>query len=240
VRGNPINANDPTGHFAWVLGGAALGAITGAAIYYFTVPLAQQNTTDLLIAAGTGAVAGGLIATGVGATAGVAALAGISSTTAAVATGAGVGMISSQAGYSLGTRLTGDRYSSAEMVGAAAIGGIQGGVAAYIPIARPDPIGGNAQAARFALDMANIVGASLTQSIYNNYVADGSLDFDLESGASMAGSGLSGTMATIAERAVVAQWGDPWGRVVSPIVRNVGVAVSQYLAEDFADDNRRR
>jgi hypothetical protein len=41
VNSNPVRYNDPTGHFAWVLAGAAIGAVVGLALA--TVPQMIQN-----------------------------------------------------------------------------------------------------------------------------------------------------------------------------------------------------
>jgi RHS repeat-associated protein len=83
VGNQPINLNDPTGHFANLAIGAAIGGIVGAALYIYSESKQsdgfnfKDDWADLAVAAGTAAVAGGLIGSGVGAVAGVEMLGGI-------------------------------------------------------------------------------------------------------------------------------------------------------------------
>ncbi len=78
-EGDPVNSTDPTGHFVNVIIGAGIGAVVGGAIS----AISQYATTGhvdikrTLIAAGAGAITGGLAATGVGLVAQVAANAAV-------------------------------------------------------------------------------------------------------------------------------------------------------------------
>lgn len=101
-----------------MLGGAALGAVAGLAIYSANVALSgnEWNMGEAMSAVGVGAVGGFLIGTGVGAAAGAASFAAI---------GAGAGVIGGQAGYSL---TIGAEYNSGNMVLSAAVSGVAGAV----------------------------------------------------------------------------------------------------------------
>lgn len=118
----------------------ALGGIAGAAMYQMATG-SGGNFTDMMIAAGTGAVAGGLIGSGVGAPAGIMMMTGISTAgmATAVAVGAGVGMIGAQAGYTLSA---GANYNTTDMLVAAGVGGAQGALSGAAGVAFPQPVQG--------------------------------------------------------------------------------------------------
>ena len=107
VNNDPVNANDPSGHFINFIIGAVVGAAIGAGSYAIGSMISgrQIDPMQLAITAGVGAGAGLLIATGVGAVAGSAML-------AAAITGAGVGAVTAEAGYNL---TSGKNYNDADM-----------------------------------------------------------------------------------------------------------------------------
>jgi len=115
VNNDPVNANDPSGHFINFIIGAVVGAAIGAGSYAIGSMISgrQIDPMQLAITAGVGAGAGLLIATGVGAVAGSAML-------AAAITGAGVGAVTAEAGYNL---TSGKNYNDADMETATLIGG---------------------------------------------------------------------------------------------------------------------
>jgi RHS repeat-associated protein len=139
VYNSPLKYTDPSGHCPTCLIGLALGGIAGAVMYQVATG-GQGNFTDMMIAAGTGAVAGGLIGTGIGAAGGIAMLTGMSvGMSSAVAVGAGVGMIGAQAGYTLSA---GADYNSTDMIIAAGVGGVQGGLSGAAGVVFPPPVQG--------------------------------------------------------------------------------------------------
>jgi len=119
VNNNPVRYNDPTGHFANILLGAALGVAAGAFVYTYNCAIhnVEMNGADLAWAAGTGLVAGALIGSGVGATAGI----------GVIASAAGIGMATSAIGYTIAA---GADYKSEEMLVSATIGGLAGAATA--------------------------------------------------------------------------------------------------------------
>jgi len=169
--------NDPTGHFANILLGAAIGALAGAAISYgrqvvtnvsengwSTSALTNVDGADIVASAVVGAVAGGLIGSGVGATAGAGLI--LSST--------GTGMATSAVGYTLAA---GKDYKTSEMVLSAGVGAVAGAVTGGVSnaFAKPLPLnyGGclnesGRWAAKFAIEFGINASASVTQTVGTN------------------------------------------------------------------------
>jgi len=118
VNNNPINATDPSGHFAWIPALAAAGGIIGAATYGITAAVSGRsfNWIDLGVSVAVGAAGGALIGTGVGAASGVAMLATI---------GAGSSILGSEAGYQISS---GKEFSSGELLATSAVGGVTGAI----------------------------------------------------------------------------------------------------------------
>jgi len=118
VKNNPVNATDPSGHFAWIPALAAAGGIIGAATYGITTAISGRsfNWVDLGVSVAVGAAGGGLIGTGVGAASGVAMLATI---------GAGSSILGSEVGYQI---TSGKEFSSGELLATSAVGGVTGAI----------------------------------------------------------------------------------------------------------------
>ena len=133
-----------------------LGGLAGAIMYQVTTG-SGGNFTDMMIAAGTGAVAGGLIGSGIGAPAGIMMMTGIGTAgmATAVAVGAGVGMIGAQAGY---TFSAGENYNSTDMVIAAGVGGAQGALSGAAGITFPQPVQGANGMLGIATVGINVIG----------------------------------------------------------------------------------
>lgn len=104
-----------------------MGAIAGAAIYASTTWVSgrEWNNNDYLASVAAGAIGGGLIGTGVGLAPGLASFAAI---------GAGVGALSSQAGYAISS---GKNYSSEEMVISASTGMVSGAIKGAVTYLNP-------------------------------------------------------------------------------------------------------
>jgi hypothetical protein len=106
VGDNPVNHNDPDGRcypVCTAVIGAALGAIAGAVAYTVANQGQSFNTSEMLVAAGAGAVAGALIGTGVGLVAGA---------TTAVAASAVAGTSASLISAGTAMAVTGGSYIS--------------------------------------------------------------------------------------------------------------------------------
>ena len=129
VENNPINANDPSGHFAWIPALAAAGGIIGAATYGITTAISGRsfNWVDLGVSVAVGAAGGALIGTGVGAASGVAMLATI---------GAGSSILGSELGYQL---TTGKDFKSGELLASSAIGGVTGAITGVLGVPGMNP-----------------------------------------------------------------------------------------------------
>jgi hypothetical protein len=137
VTNRPINLNDPTGHCPTCVGGFVIGAMVGAAIYATTTAMSGRdfNWIELGVASATGAIGGTLVGTGLGAAAGVATFASI---------GAGGGLLSAQAGYSIASKKD---YKSKEMLVAAAVGAGSGAISGALGApASVNPLSGTATA----------------------------------------------------------------------------------------------
>jgi len=121
TNNNPVNANDPTGHFANILIGAGIGAAVNVGLYLWNEIGNQDGFNwqadigDLLCAAAQGAVVGGLIGSGVGASAG-----------ATLAMSAGLGASSNLISDQVGNLINGNDYNSTTTTIDAAMGGISG------------------------------------------------------------------------------------------------------------------
>ena len=136
---NPVRYTDANGHcLPWCVTipvFAVAGGIFAASVYALSTP--KIDTKDLLIAAGVGAIGGALIGTGVGAAQGGAVLA------AAAFGGAGIGVLSSQLGYTVLANST-NSYDTSDMLVAAGAGGIIGGVTGVADVVAPGSFVGGA------------------------------------------------------------------------------------------------
>jgi RHS repeat-associated protein len=173
VRGNPTNLNDPTGHCPMCIG-AGIGALIGAAIVggiyaYNNYGTGSFDSGELLVAMGTGALAGGLIGSGVGAVYGAqlagAALAGTAATAATTAINAGAGAGGAALAY---TAFSGTDYNSGDAIvntaGGAATGVVSGGIpygSAATVLARTGAYAGIGTA-QYAASTALVHGENLT------------------------------------------------------------------------------
>jgi RHS repeat-associated protein len=125
INNNPVNGTDPTGHFANIFIGAAIGAAVNVGLYMWNEVGNQdgfnwqQDGGDLLCAAIQGAIVGGLIGSGVGAGAGV-----------SVAMSAGLGAASNLVSDQVGNLITGDDYNWATTSIDTAMGAVSGAVTA--------------------------------------------------------------------------------------------------------------
>jgi RHS repeat-associated protein len=156
---NALRYIDPTGHFAQLFLGAAIGAVVGVALVAYTHP--NLTTADYIQAAIVGAAAGTLISSGVGLGAGTA--------LGATLLGAGAGAATSAGAYAL---TAGDGYSTSEMAGNALIGMATGAATALTgPAVLEAKVAGSftAQAARAGI---NALGAQA--SLILNDQADNS------------------------------------------------------------------
>jgi hypothetical protein len=109
-----------------MLAGALIGAVAGGVIY--AVAAGGNITADkLVVSMAMGAGAGALIGTGVGAPAG---LTGFSAIATTIATSAGVGMASSQIGY---TVVTGEKLDTHDVAATSLIGGATNAATSLLP-----------------------------------------------------------------------------------------------------------
>ena len=121
---NPIRFNDPSGHcplcapIMSTAGGVIIGSIAGVSIYVATTYIShrQFSVDDYNSALANGIVAGALVGSGVGI---------VKPAISKPLIGAGVGMISSQMGYSTAS---GNKYNNDEMVISSTIGGLSGAI----------------------------------------------------------------------------------------------------------------
>jgi hypothetical protein len=129
VGNNPINLVDPSGKFN--VPGAALGAVAGGIIgagaYALSVnPCSEQfNVEDMLLVAGTGALAGGFIGSGIG----ILAL-------------AGAGASSSGLGYLTTNFVFGAEFSRKDFGISVGVGGVAGAVTPWAAATTLGPQGG--------------------------------------------------------------------------------------------------
>lgn len=207
VYNSPINNNDPTGHFANILVGAAIGAIVGGALYAANAYVHgnEINGTDLAIAVGVGAVAGGLIGSGAGAVSGF----------ALIAHSAGIGMATSAVGYTIAA---GKNYKSSEMLVSASVGLVAGAVSGGVSnaFAKPLPInygGCLNQTSRWAAQMLTESGvnalAGAAQQIGTNIV---------NGKAPLSGAGPAFVLGGSAPAAIDVLVGPGWGGVARNIM----------------------
>ncbi|OQA22083.1 MAG: hypothetical protein BWY63_00990 [Chloroflexi bacterium ADurb.Bin360] len=112
-----------------------IGGIVGGAVYLITTPQNQWNLGDGLLVAATGALAGGLIGTGVGATAGATLASGgfMAASTAAIHTGAGVGIAVGGGSPLRDNHLSGEGFHAGEFIINSAAGGIGSALTAGTP-----------------------------------------------------------------------------------------------------------
>jgi len=126
VGNNPVNLTDPGGRFVFVnvIVGVAAGGLVGAGAYAISVTMSGQqfSTRDMLIVAGTGAVAGGLIGSGVG-------------IRAMVGTGAG----SSALGYLAANAWTGSAFCIKDF--AVGVGALSGALTPVVGTSLPGIMG---------------------------------------------------------------------------------------------------
>ena len=124
VGNNPVNLTDPGGRFVNVIVGVAAGGLVGAGAYAISVTMSGQqfSTRDMLIVAGTGAVAGGLIGSGVG-------------IRAMVGTGAG----SSALGYLAANAWTGSAFCIKDF--AVGVGALSGALTPVVGTSLPGIMG---------------------------------------------------------------------------------------------------
>ncbi len=121
TNNNPVRYSDPTGHFANILIGSAIGAAVNVGLYMWNEVGRQDgfdlksDWKDLAVAAAQGAVVGGLIGSGVGASAGV-----------SLAMSAGLGAASSLVSTQVGNLITGEDYNAATSTVDAATGAVSG------------------------------------------------------------------------------------------------------------------
>ncbi len=132
ANNNPLAYTDPSGHVAWFVTGAigaAIGGIIGGALYY-----AKNRTSfdrgEFGVAAGAGAIAGGLIGSGVGLLAAPATSAALAMAATAI-TGAGTGAAGSAVGYTVTNQ---DTFDTTSFMETTAIGGAVGGISAVTPV----------------------------------------------------------------------------------------------------------
>ncbi|MFZ5909215.1 MAG: RHS repeat domain-containing protein [Chloroflexota bacterium] len=214
---NPIRYNDPTGHFANILVGAAVGAIAGAAMYAANAYVHgnEINGTDLAIAAGVGAAAGALIGSGVGATAGF----------ALVAHSAGVGMATSAIGYTLAS---GKNYKTSEMAISALVGGVAGAASGGVSsvFAKPLPLNykgclseSGRWFAKMGIDAAINASANVVQTVGADWINKKSTSRE-EIGASII---FGGGLGTTVDMVMGPGWGGFGRAVAQEIVTNVAV-----------------
>ena len=115
VRGNPTNANDPSGHVVNILAGALIGGAIGFGLYAWNETvngdgLQWSDWQDALVATAGGAIAGGLIGSGAG----------------AVILGAGVGMGGNLLADHLGNLANGEDFDPTDHSVTGAFGAITG------------------------------------------------------------------------------------------------------------------
>ena len=166
--GNPLRYTDPSGHIvilATAAAGAVIGGIVGGAAYLITTPQNQWNLGDGLLVAATGALAGGLIGTGVGAAAGATLASGglMAASTAAIHTGAGVGIAVGGGSTLRDNHLSGESFHAGEFIINSAAGGIGGALSAGTPGVGLLPAVVRASASGSA-NMLGYVGGELAQS----------------------------------------------------------------------------
>ena len=164
---NPLKYVDDSGHIAILAtaaAGAVIGGIVGGVAYLITTPQNQWNLGDGLLVAATGALAGGLIGTGVGAAAGATLASGdlMAASTAAIHTGAGVGIAVGGGSTLRDNHLSGEGFHAGEFMITSAAGGIGGAFAAGVPGAGLPPAVVRASASGSA-NMLGYVGAELAQ-----------------------------------------------------------------------------
>jgi RHS repeat-associated protein len=156
MNNNPLKYSDPSGHWAQLLLGAAIGAVAGVAIVAFTHP--NLKPIDYAQAAIVGATAGVLISSGIGIGAGTA--------LGATLVGAGTGAATSAAAYAV---TAGDSYNTSEMAANALIGAATGAASALTgpSVVLPEVAKGTAAvAARVAI---NTLGAEVSQVMHYEY-----------------------------------------------------------------------
>jgi hypothetical protein len=160
VINQPIVLNDPSGHCPTCLAGLLIGAAIGFTVYALASG-DQFNVADAIIATGVGAVGGALIGTGAGLATGSLMIAGISATSASVAagvaSGAGTGLLASQAGYTVAAR---SNYNRDEMFVAAGTGLVSGVVSGYASAATSAGLITAGAATTARVGMGWIAGAS--------------------------------------------------------------------------------
>jgi len=181
ARSNPLKYNDPTGHFAQLLLGAAIGAVAGVAIVAFTHP--NLTTGDYIQAAFVGAAAGTLISSGVGLGAGTA--------LGATLVGAGAGAATSAAAYAV---TAGDSYNTSEMAANALIGTATGAASA---LTGPAALSGNLATSVTAIVLRtgiSAVGTEASQTVHNEYFDEGT--YPSASGAGQLADGFVTTTVT--------------------------------------------
>ncbi len=131
VGNNPANHNDPDGHcypICTAVIGAAIGAIVGATAYTIANHGQSFDANEMLIAAGAGALAGGLIGTGVGILA-VGATAAVT-TAATFAIGAGTASGIAEIDYIKSNPM---KFETKPFAINAVISGVVGGITAIAP-----------------------------------------------------------------------------------------------------------
>jgi RHS repeat-associated protein len=151
VINNPVNYTDPSGHFG-LLATAAVGALIGAAVgaggYWLnTIASGEEfDVGDAFVAAGVGALAGGLIGSGVGllnagAVGGLAAITGSAtvSEVAAVTISTGAGIASAAGGQLAYNSITGSEFNRTSFSITSSMGAITGGIG---QVCGTTPLGG--------------------------------------------------------------------------------------------------
>jgi len=139
VYNRPLVFHDPDGHIPVLAVTIGIGALVGGIALGVTYAITTDEFDwgECATAAAVGAVAGALVGSGIGAikgaamiAAGGAAVASTIPTGAAMAIGAGTGVVASGGGYMWANRVTGESFDTRDFLVASGVGAVEGGISA--------------------------------------------------------------------------------------------------------------